>query len=60
MNDYTKSRIIRILDDIADDLSDFQEYFEDHPDVDLTDEEERAEDDVKELDLLINWLGKQE
>ncbi|GAA6113962.1 hypothetical protein [Apilactobacillus apinorum] len=60
MNDYTKSRIIRILDDIVDDLSDFQDYFEDHPDVDLTDEEERAEDDVKELDLLINWLGEQE
>lgn len=60
MNDYTKSKIIRILDDNADDLSDFQEYFEDHPDVDLTDEEERAEDDVKELDLLINWLGEQE
>ncbi|MCK8619671.1 hypothetical protein LNP09_01630 [Apilactobacillus kunkeei] len=60
MNDYTKSKIIRILDGIADDLSDFQEYFEDHPDVDLTDEEERAADDAKKLDLLINWLGEQE
>lgn len=56
MSNYTKSRIIRILDDIADDLADFEEYFEDHPDIDLTDEEERAADDVKKLDLLIDWL----
>lgn len=56
MSDYTKPRIIRILDDIADDLADFEEYFNQHPDIDLTDEEERAADDIKKLDLLIDWL----
>lgn len=42
MNDYTKSRIIRILDDIADDLSDFEAYF----DIDYMKLDEQAYENI--------------
>lgn len=56
MSNYNNAGIVNDLRNIADDLEDFRNYFHQHPDIDLTDEEERAADDVKKLDLLIDWL----
>lgn len=47
--------IIGMLCDIADDLDDFSNFFRTHPE-DVTDEEQRATDDVNRLDMLIDYL----
>lgn len=47
--------IIGMLNDIADDLEDFSNFFRTHTE-DVTDEEQRATDDVNSLDLLIDYL----
>lgn len=47
--------IIGMLCDIADDLDDFSNFFRTHPE-DVTDEEQRATDDVNSLDMLIDYL----
>ncbi|CAI2674569.1 hypothetical protein AKUG0406_PHAGE200120 (plasmid) [Apilactobacillus kunkeei] len=50
-----KVNIIDMLCDIADDLDDFSNFFRTHPE-DVTDEEQRATDDVNNLDMLIDYL----
>lgn len=57
MSNYSNAGIIKTLDEIANYIDDFCCYFSQHPDVDLTDEEERAAEDVRKLDLLIDWLN---
>lgn len=47
--------IIGMLCDIADDLDDFSNFFRTHPE-DVTDEKQRATDDVNSLDMLIDYL----
>lgn len=47
--------IIGMLNDIADDLDDFSNFFRTHPE-DVTDEGQRATDDVNSLDMLIDYL----
>ncbi|MDN2612984.1 hypothetical protein [Apilactobacillus sp. EABW-1NA] len=47
--------IIGMLNDIADDLDDFSNFFRTHSE-DVTDEEQRAIDDVNSLDMLIDYL----
>ena len=50
--------IIGILNDIADDLDDFGDFF--RIEYEDKDAEERANDDVKRLDMLIDYLKEQE
>lgn len=50
-----KVNIIGMLCDIADDLDDFSNFFRTHTE-DVTDEEQRATDDVNSLDMLIDYL----
>lgn len=56
MRNYDNAGIVNDLRNIADDLEDFRNYFHQHSDIDLTDEEERAADDVKRIDILTDWL----